>query len=194
VADWKNQPEMPVLYAKLTQQELEAHLWAQPTSSGARLPGRITRPNILTLMFFKRLSDQWDAEPRKRDSVAGAAADKVQRRPAQDPHGVAAHHRFKIPDGCHWIDVLGVAENIGAMLNAAMRGGPDPRDQTKQITGIAPPIVNSLACLPWTGISQRRTARASSSQRCRPRTRSALRQYQLVQRQCAAGHLGRAYE
>ena len=36
--------------------------------------------------------------------------------------GDAAAHRFAIPAGCHWRDVMAVSTNIGAALNAAMRG------------------------------------------------------------------------
>ena len=124
---------------RLTQQELEAHLWGSANILRGKTAGQDYKTYILTLMFFKRLSDQWDAEAEdnitRLQEQQGTVLNDAQRKTLMaSPH----IHRFKIPDGCHWIDVLGLAENIGAMLNAAMRGGPDPRDPTKQIVGIAP--------------------------------------------------------
>jgi type I restriction enzyme M protein len=125
--------------AKLTQQELESHLWGAANILRGKTAGQDYKTYILTLMFFKRLSDQWDSEAEENVSRL-QEQQQIQFNDAQRKTLMASPHihRFKIPDGCHWSDVLGVAENIGAMLNAAMRGGPDPRDPTKQITGIAP--------------------------------------------------------
>src|SRR5437870_5589194 len=124
---------------RLTQQELEAHLWGAANILRGKTAGQDYKTYILTLMFFKRLSDQWDAEAEENVSRLQEQQQMVFNDAQRKTLMASPHiHRFKIPDGCHWIEVLGVAENIGAMLNAAMRGGPDPRDPTKQIIGIAP--------------------------------------------------------
>ena len=48
--------------AKLTQQQLEAHLWGAADILRGRTAGQDYKTYILSLMFFKRLSDQWDYE------------------------------------------------------------------------------------------------------------------------------------
>ncbi|MCX6929459.1 MAG: N-6 DNA methylase [Verrucomicrobia bacterium] len=127
--------------AKLTQQELEAHLWGSANILRGKTAGQDYKTYILSLMFFKRLSDQWDCEAEETvdrlQEQSGMKLNDAQRKTLL----ASAHvHRFKIPDGCHWQDVLGVSENIGEMLNASTRGGPDPRDPTRkrQLIGIAP--------------------------------------------------------
>src|SRR4030042_44020 len=47
---------------KLTQQQLEAHLWGAANILRGRTAGQDYKTYILSLMFFKRLSDQWDYE------------------------------------------------------------------------------------------------------------------------------------
>ena len=126
---------------KLTQQELETHLWGAANILRGKTAGQDYKTFILTLMFFKRLSDQWDFEADetidRMEQQRGSMFNDAQRTTLK----ASAHiHRFKIPDGCHWGDVLVVSENIGAMINAATRGGPDPRDPANkaQLVGIAP--------------------------------------------------------
>src|SRR5262249_4679436 len=47
---------------RLTQQQLEAHLWGAANILRGRTAGQDYKTYILSLMFFKRLSDQWDFE------------------------------------------------------------------------------------------------------------------------------------
>ncbi len=47
---------------KMTQQQLEAHLWDAANILRGRTAGQDYKTYILSLMFFKRLSDQWDYE------------------------------------------------------------------------------------------------------------------------------------
>lgn len=53
---------------KLTQQELEAHLWGAANILRGKTAGQDYKTYILTLMFFKRLSDQWDSEAEENVS------------------------------------------------------------------------------------------------------------------------------
>jgi type I restriction enzyme M protein len=48
--------------AKMTQQQLETHLWGAAKILRGKTAGQDYKTYILTLMFFKRLSDQWDYE------------------------------------------------------------------------------------------------------------------------------------
>ena len=58
---------------KLTQQELETYLWGAATILRGKTAGQDYKTYILTLLFFKRLSDQWDYEAdeviREKDIV-----------------------------------------------------------------------------------------------------------------------------
>src|SRR5271154_1840198 len=58
--------EERALMARLTQQQLEAHLWGAANILRGRTAGQDYKTYILSLMFFKRLSDQWDFEVRDK--------------------------------------------------------------------------------------------------------------------------------
>ena len=47
---------------KLTLQQLEAHLWGAAKILRGKTAGQDYKNYILSLMFFKRLCDQWEGE------------------------------------------------------------------------------------------------------------------------------------
>ena len=47
---------------KLTQQQLEAHLWGAANILRGKTAGQDYKNYILSLMFYKRLCDQWENE------------------------------------------------------------------------------------------------------------------------------------
>jgi type I restriction-modification system DNA methylase subunit len=47
---------------KLTLQQLEAHLWGAANILRGKTAGQDYKNYILSLMFFKRLCDQWEGE------------------------------------------------------------------------------------------------------------------------------------
>src|SRR5207249_1152268 len=51
---------MPIM--KLTQQQLETHLWGAANILRGKTAGQDYKSYILSLMFFKRLCDQWEQE------------------------------------------------------------------------------------------------------------------------------------
>ncbi len=51
---------------KLTLQQLETHLWSAADVLRGRTAGQDYKTYLLSLMFFKRLSDQWDDEAEER--------------------------------------------------------------------------------------------------------------------------------
>lgn len=119
---------------KLTQQQLEAHLWGAAKILRGRTAGQDYKTYILSLMFFKRLSDQWDYDADERirqlESERGKPFTDAQRKALRARGDL---HRFTIPEGCHWGDVLAVAENIGQVLTTAMRG---IADANPELTGV----------------------------------------------------------
>src|SRR5262245_60874547 len=108
---------------RLTQQQLEAHLWGAANILRGRTAGQDYKTYILALMFFKRLSDQWDYEADEKlcqlESERGKPFTDAQRNALRARGDL---HRFTIPTGCHWSDVVNVSENIGEKLTYAIRG------------------------------------------------------------------------
>lgn len=107
---------------RLTQQQLEAHLWGAANILRGRTAGQDYKTYILSLMFFKRLSDQYDFEADEKisqlEQERGEPFSEAQRKALLR----GSLHRFVIPKDCHWADVLAVSENIGQTLTEAMRG------------------------------------------------------------------------
>ena len=96
---------------KLTQQQLETHLWGAANILRNSTAGQDYKTYILSLMFFKRLSDQWDYEAEEKikqlEAERGKPFTDAQRTALQARGDL---HRFKIPEGCHWSDVLAVSD------------------------------------------------------------------------------------
>jgi hypothetical protein len=59
IAGWIEANGRPSPMARLTQQQLETHLWGAARILRGRTAGQDYKTYILSLMFFKRLSDQW---------------------------------------------------------------------------------------------------------------------------------------
>src|ERR1700730_8388837 len=119
---------------RLTQQQLEPALCGAAIILRGRTAGQDYKTYILSLMFFKRLSDQWDFE-------ADEKIDQLERersRPFSDAQRQALRargdlHRFTIPAACHWSDVLRASVNVGEMLTRAMRATPTAN---KDVVGV----------------------------------------------------------
>ena len=120
--------------AKMTQQQLEAHLMGAANILRGRTAGQDYKTYILSLMFYKRLSDQWDFEADEKidemEKAQGLTFTEAQRNTLR---ASASIHRFTIPPGCHWNDVVVVSENIGEVLTKAMRG---IADANRELTGV----------------------------------------------------------
>lgn len=106
---------------KLTQQQLETHLWGAADILRGKTAGQDYKNYILSLMFYKRLCDQWEHEA---DEVI-AEQETIQGRPFSEQEKARFRnlnvHRYEIPLGCRWGDVLAEAVNIGERLTYAMK-------------------------------------------------------------------------
>lgn len=107
---------------KLSLQQLEAHLWGAANILRGKTAGQDYKNYILSLMFYKRLCDQWEweaddtiAELERQQGKPFTATQKSVFRKRGD-------HRYTIPDGSRWGDVKAAATNIGETLTNAMRG------------------------------------------------------------------------
>ena len=118
---------------KLTLQQLEAHLWGAANILRGKTAGQDYKNYILSLMFYKRLCDQWECESdeaiaeleRQQDRSFTAAEKAIFRKRGE--------HRYTIPDGSRWRDVVAVSTDIGATLTSAMRAVADANDE---LTGV----------------------------------------------------------
>ena len=105
---------------KLTLQQLEAHLWGAANILRGKTAGQDYKNYILSLMFYKRLCDQWECEAD--DAIAelerqqGRSFSEVQKAVFRK----RGDHRYKIPEGSRWGDVNAVSTNIGEALTGAM--------------------------------------------------------------------------
>lgn len=68
---------------------------------------------VIPILFFKRLSDVYDEETQVALEESGGDEEYAS---------FPENHRFIIPDGCHWIDVREVSENVGVAIVNAMNG------------------------------------------------------------------------
>ena len=106
---------------KLTLQQLEAHLWGAANILRGKTAGQDYKNYILSLMFYKRLCDQWEWEAD--DAIA--EQERQQGRPFTGAEKAIfrkrGEHRYAIPDGSRWGDVKAVSVNIGEALTRAMR-------------------------------------------------------------------------
>jgi type I restriction enzyme M protein len=118
---------------KLIQQQLEAHLWGAANILRGKTAGQDYKNYILSLMFYKRLCDQWECEAddaiAEQERVQGRAFTEQQKEVFRKRGG----HRFNIPEGAHWDDVLKVSTNIGDVLTDAMRGVANANDELRGV-------------------------------------------------------------
>lgn len=108
---------------KLTQQELESHLWGAADILRGAIDAADYKHYIFGLLFYKRLSDVWEEEYEER------LAEFEDEELAKDPE----EHRFHIPEGCFWSDVKKKTTNIGEALNASFRA---IEDSNKRLKGV----------------------------------------------------------
>ena len=119
---------------KLTLQQLEAHLWGAANILRGKTAGQDYKNYILSLMFYKRLCDQWEWEAD--DAIAEL---ERQQRPRCSPRcrrrfsAKRGEHRYGIPDGSRWGDVKAVSVNIGEALTRAMRAVADVNDELRGV-------------------------------------------------------------
>jgi type I restriction enzyme M protein len=118
---------------RLTQQQLEAHLWGAANILRGKTAGQDYKNYILSLMFYKRLCDQWENEADE----AIAEQERQQSRQLTDAQKAVfrarGEHRFSIPDGSRWGDVLAASTNLGEKLTAAMRAVSSANEELKGV-------------------------------------------------------------
>lgn len=118
---------------KLTLQQLEAHLWGAAKILRGKTAGQDYKNYILSLMFFKRLCDQWECEAD--DAIS--ELEKQQGRSFTEKEKAVfrkrGEHRFTIPDESRWGDVKATSTNIGEVLTNAMCVVADANDELRGV-------------------------------------------------------------
>jgi type I restriction enzyme M protein len=118
---------------RLSLQQLEAHLWGAANILRGKTAGQDYKNYILSLMFFKRLCDQWEREAD--DAIA--ELERQQKRTFTEKQKAVfrkrGEHRFKIPDGSRWGDVKAASTNIGEVLTKAMRAVANANDELRGV-------------------------------------------------------------
>ena len=96
---------------KLTLQQLEAHLWGAANILRGKTAGQDYKNYILSLMFYKRLCDQWEGEAddaiAEQERQQGRTFTEVQKAIFRK----RGEHRYAIPDGSRWGDIKAVSVN-----------------------------------------------------------------------------------
>ena len=117
----------------LTLQQLEAHLLGAANILRGKTAGQDYKNYILSLMFYKRLCDQWEGE-------ADAAITELERQQGRTFNEMEkaifrkrGEHRFLIPDGSRWGDVKAASTNLGEVLTKAMRAVADANDELRGV-------------------------------------------------------------
>jgi type I restriction enzyme M protein len=96
---------------RLSLPELESYLWGAATILRGLVDAGDYKQFIFPLLFYKRLSDVWDAD------YAEALAETEDADYAAD----MANERFVIPAGAHWNQVRETAKDVGSAIQTAFR-------------------------------------------------------------------------
>ncbi len=104
------QPAFPPVGAKLTVEQLEAHLWRAADILRGSIDSSDYKNFIFGLLFLKRLSDVFEEEAEK------LIADGTEVKVAWEDRD---YHRFFVPKRARWSEVGKQATGIGDFLNKA---------------------------------------------------------------------------
>ena len=118
---------------RLILQQLEAHLWGAANILRGKTAGQDYKNYILSLMFYKRLSDQWECEAD--DAIV--ELERQQKRSFSEKEKTVfrkrGEHRFQIPNGSSWGDVKAASTNLGEVLTKAMRAVANANDELRGV-------------------------------------------------------------
>jgi type I restriction enzyme M protein len=118
---------------KLTQQQLEAHLWGAANILRGKTAGQDYKNYILSLMFYKRLCDQWENEADDAIAELERQQGKQFTEKQKAVFRARGEHRFKIPEHSRWGDVKAASTNLGEVLTKAMRAVSNANEELRGV-------------------------------------------------------------
>jgi type I restriction enzyme M protein len=98
---------------RLTQGQLEAHLWESANLLRGPIDQADFKSYVFPLLFLKRINDVFDEEFQQALEESEGDVEYA---------GFAENHRFQVPDGARWSHIRERTENVGRAIQIAMRG------------------------------------------------------------------------
>ncbi len=103
--------------AKVTQQQLEAHLWAASDILRGYIDSSDYKNYIFVFLFLKRLSDVFEEEERRIEVRELEAVDFSNK--ALISREYPQKHRFFVSSKAHWSQIRKATHHLGDILNNA---------------------------------------------------------------------------
>ena len=119
--------------ARLTQRQLENHLWGAANILRGKTAGQDYKNYILSLIFYERLCDQWENEADEAIAEQERQQGRLFTEAQRTIFKARGEHRFQIPEGNRWADVLEQSENIGEKLTSAMKSVASANDELRGV-------------------------------------------------------------
>lgn len=116
--------------SKLTQQELESHLWKSADILRGSIDSSDYKNYIFGLLFLKRLSDVFD---ETRQAIMKEHGEEFGRL-LVDEH---SQYQFYVPEAAHWEEVRKHASDIGSAINVAFEA---LENENVTLEGVLTPI------------------------------------------------------
>lgn len=133
---------------RLTQQQLEAHLWGAANILRGKTAGQDYKNYILSLMFYKRLCDQWENEADEAIAEQERQQGRLFTEAQKAIFRALGEHRFSIPEGSRWGDVFAASTNLGEKLTQAMRAVAGANEELKGVFTVDWKLIDRLGRAP----------------------------------------------
>ncbi|WP_395017915.1 N-6 DNA methylase [Dongia sp.] len=108
-------------------------MWGAANILRGKTAGQDYKNYILSLMFYKRLCDQWEDETDEAIAEQERQQGRQLSAPQRAVFRARGEHRFSIPDGSRWGDVLAASTNLGETLTNAMKAVANANDELKGV-------------------------------------------------------------
>lgn len=96
----------------VTQQDLETRLWGAANALRGPVDPADFKTYVFPMLFWKWICDTWEHEHAEAVAVYGdALTDEIE----------ADYHRFVMPSGCLWSDVVTKTDTLGVRISRALQ-------------------------------------------------------------------------
>ena len=98
--------------SKLTQQQLEAHLWESANILRGSIDSSDYKSYIFGLLFLKRINDVFEEQ---QEALVEKYGDKIGSQLKNDPD----QYQFYVPEKARWQELRSKGQDIGTTINVA---------------------------------------------------------------------------